>query len=55
MSYFGYTNNWNRRLEEHIMDALEPHGEGQNYAKTTKLHQAIREGSLFSLFFFFLQ
>jgi len=44
-SYFGYTDDLNRRIEEHIVEALAPHGKGEffNHVTITKLHKAIRK------------
>ncbi|NVM38403.1 MAG: hypothetical protein HWN81_22600 [Candidatus Lokiarchaeota archaeon] len=44
MSYFGYTDNFDRRLEEHTIEAIEPRRTGRaGYVSVTKLHNAIRE------------
>ncbi len=45
-SYFGYTDDLDRRIEEHTIEALAPRGvreEGHMHISLTKLHKAIRE------------
>ncbi|MHA1468643.1 MAG: hypothetical protein ACTSP6_11290, partial [Promethearchaeota archaeon] len=55
-SYFGYTDDLDRRIEEHTIEALAPRGvrvEGHMHVSLTKLHRAIREAFKLHLLRFF--